>query len=100
MLLLGYYSLFHLYIQFNTNSYVCTDMHKLPNFILDWLLLLRAVTRHGQQIVDVAEDLSLKDTSCCYKQKVPNLFKLMFGLRFFLLCWEPQTNNHSAANII
>lgn len=37
MLILAYYRIFHLYIQFKdwTNIYVCTDVHMLPNFILD-----------------------------------------------------------------
>lgn len=48
-------------------------MHVLPNFILGWLFLLRAVAGHGQQIVDIAEDLALQDTSSSYKHRLEAL---------------------------
>lgn len=62
-ILFGYYNI----IPECLNVCVCTDVHMLPNFILDRLFLLRAVARHWQQIVDIAKDLPLKDTGSCYK---------------------------------
>lgn len=57
-------------------------MHMLSNFILDGLFLLRAVARHWQQIVDIAEDLPLKDTGSCYKhsKKSKNFLNWHFNL--------------------
>lgn len=34
----------------------------LQSLVLDRVLLVRAVARHGQQVVDVAEDLRLSTT--------------------------------------
>lgn len=38
---------------------ICTDLYVLQRFVLHCEFLFRAVARHGQQIVDVVEDLPL-----------------------------------------
>lgn len=41
---------------------VCTDLHVLQYFVLDYLFLTMAVAGHGQQVVDVAVDFTLTHT--------------------------------------
>ena len=72
---------------------LCTDLHVLQYFFLDCLFLLRAIARHGQQIVDVAEDLPLTHTQDSI------IYRVRVRVTFYVLQHSKQRNNSHTAQL-